>query len=32
MHVVGSLAFAVFTVVSLILFAVVLSGMFYRKQ
>ncbi len=32
MHVIGSLAFAVFTVVSLILFAVVLNGLFYGKK
>jgi hypothetical protein len=31
MQIIGSLGFAVFTVVNLILFVVVLSGMFHRN-
>jgi hypothetical protein len=32
MHVLGSLGFAVFTVVNLIVFVVVLSGLFHRNK
>jgi hypothetical protein len=32
MQVIGSLAFGVFTIVNLVLFAVVLSGMFHKNN